>query len=67
MREQIFGVLDVVLTRSGSDVAICVPVTLHFAVVAADCHVVTDIELPLLVQQRLLDVFLDDEGAIRPV
>lgn len=67
MCEQILGVFDVVLTGSGSDVAICIPVTLHFAVMAADGHIVTDIELPLLVQQRLLDVFLHDEGAIRAV
>ena len=67
MREQIFGVLDVVLAGGGSDVAICVPVAFHLAVVTTDGHVVADVELPPLVQQRSLDVFLDDEGAVSSI
>ena len=64
MREQIFCVFDVVFARCGADVTLSIPVTFYFAVVAGDGHVVSYVKLAALVQQRSLNVLLDDKGTI---
>lgn len=61
MNEQIVGLFESELRGGGSDVAFGVPVGLDDAVEASDEHVVSDVELPALVQQRLLYVLLEDE------
>ncbi len=51
---------QVILGRSGPDVAVLVEVALHFSVDTRQHHVVADVELSLLVQQWALYVALDD-------
>lgn len=50
MDEQIIALFECELRGGGSDVALRVPVSLYDAVEASDEHVMSDIELPALVQ-----------------
>ena len=63
MDEQVVALLECELGGRGSNVAFRIPVGFDDAVEASDEHVVADIELPALVQQRLLYVLLQDEGS----
>ena len=62
--ELIADVVEVEVVGGGADVALAEPVGAHEAVQAGDQHVVADVELPPLVQQRVLDVLLDDVGLV---
>jgi hypothetical protein len=55
------------LAGGGADVALGEPVSLQHSVDRCHQHVVPDVELSSLVEQWLLHVLLDDEGAQRPV
>jgi hypothetical protein len=56
-----------VLKRSGPDVSVCEPVPLAASVDAGDHDVMPNIELPLLVEQRHIDIGLNDEGLGAPI
>jgi hypothetical protein len=62
MGEQILRVLNAVFAGSRPDVPVRVPVALHLAVVAGHRHVMPDIKFTPLVEQRALDVLLDDKS-----
>ena len=51
------------LATACSEVSLCVPVALQISADGTHHSETTDVELPVLVQQRLFDVFLYD---IRP-
>lgn len=51
------------LATACSEVSLCVPVTLQISADGTHHSEATDVELPVLVKQRLFDVFLYD---IRP-
>lgn len=61
MHEQVVALFEGERRGGGPDVALGVPVSLEDAVEASDEHVVSDVEFPALVQQRLLYVLLEDE------
>lgn len=48
------------LLARGSDVAILVPVRLKIAIDAGEKHIHPDVELPFLVEERVVDVLLDN-------
>lgn len=62
MDVEIGALFEAELGGGSSDVALGVPVGLKDAVEGGQKHIVADIELPPLVQQRLLHVLLQDEG-----
>ena len=63
MNHAIRRVFQVVLAATRPEVAICVPVRLQVAVDRGAEGVAPDIELPVLVQERLLNVFLNNVAA----
>ena len=63
----LLGVLRVVLSACGSQVAINIPVALQVAI-AGNCHGVgSNVELSILVQQWLLHVLLNDVRSLPPI
>lgn len=58
------AVLQRVLARSGSDVAIFVPIAFNDAIYARHHDVMPQIELPSAVEERAFDVSLHDVGSI---
>lgn len=55
----VVDVFDVELSAAGAQVALLVPVTLEVSVNSAHHRKDSDVELPALVQKRLLNVFLN--------
>ena len=55
----ILQILQGINLAGGSHVALLIPVALHAAVYAGDQHVATHVEFALVVEIRVLDVFLD--------
>lgn len=60
-------VLGGVFVGGSPDVAMLVPVSLDMPIHARHQHVMSDVELPFLVQERLVQVLLDDVSALVPI
>jgi hypothetical protein len=60
--ELILRVSQLKFVAACSDVPLLVPVALDLAVQPRDQHVAADVELPPVVKERPVDVFLDDES-----
>ena len=60
-------VLQGELSATRAEVAVAVPIPLQISVYGAHHGEGTDIELPILVQQRLLDILLNDVRTLVPV
>ena len=63
MNHAIRRVFQVVLAATRPQIPVCVPVRLQVAVDRSAEGVAPDVELPILVQERLLNVFLNDVAA----
>lgn len=63
MDQFIIQVFQSVFLTCGSDVALLVPISLDQSVDAGDQDVASDIEFSFVVEEGVLHVFLDDEGA----
>ena len=63
MDHTICRILQVVFAAASSQISVSVPVSLKIAVHSCSQKVATDVELPILVKQRLLNVLLDDVAA----
>lgn len=61
--EGVLGCTRGELSGGGAHVPLLVPVPLHPSIHAAHQHVVAQVELPPVVEQWVLDVLLEDEGA----
>jgi len=57
-------VVDVELVGRGADVALLVPVSPGDSEKVADQHIVPDIEFPVVVEHRPVDVHLHDVGLL---
>lgn len=62
-----FKVLNIKLISAGSNVTLLKPVAFHDPIYVSDQHVMPDVKLSLLVEQRTIDVQLDDEGFLTTV
>jgi hypothetical protein len=62
-----FKVLNIKLISAGSDVTLFKPVAFHDPMYVSDQHVMPDVELTLLVEQRTINIQLDDEGFLTTV
>lgn len=60
MDEPVRCVLEVELSARGSDVALVVEIGLDVAMLCREEGVSSDVKLPIFVQKRLFNVFLDD-------
>lgn len=60
MYQLIIQVFQGVFFASGSDVALLVPISLDESVHAGDQDVASDVEFPLIVEEGVLHILLDD-------
>ena len=67
MDHSICRILQVVFAAASSQISVGVPVSLEIAIHCCRQEVATDVELPILVKQRLLNVLLYDVAAAVPI
>lgn len=60
MNHAVRCILDVVLSTTGSEISVLVPVGLQVSVYCGRKEETTDVELSILIKQRLLNIFLYD-------
>ena len=67
MNHAIRSVLEVVFPATCPKVSVSVPVSLQVAVHSRSHSVASNVELSVLIKERLLNIFLDDITASMPV
>ena len=67
MNQWIFTCFKVELCWRSSYISLLEPITLKWTVNACYKHIMSDVELTLVVKKWVLDVFLDDKGSEFPI
>ena len=67
MNQWIFTCFEAELCWRSSYISLLEPITLKWTVNACYKHVMSDVELTLVVEKWVLDVFLDDKGSEFPI